>query len=111
MKEFRIHRRSLQPSAIDVVLRRARRAANGKMCRHARENAYKRNVNAEDIRRAVLKGDLIEYHVIEDRERALIRDEFGVSVVVDLNNSAIITAWRNNPTDNHATLGTEYLFQ
>jgi hypothetical protein len=111
LKEFRIHAKSLQPAAVEAVLKRARTAANGCPRIHALEKAWKRGMTLDAIREAVRNGQLVEYHVIRDHERALLRDRKGTCVVVDLNDGSIVTAFTNNPTDHHATLRKEeYLF-
>jgi len=71
----------------------------------------KRGISVETLGKAVVKGRLIEYHTKGDTRRVLLRCEDGTCAVVDLDEQAIITAYKNHADFDHPNLDrTKYLF-
>ena len=75
------------------------------------ERSKARDIGHAELMHAVRHGELIEWHDETGTERVLLRDELGICVVLDLDTRNIITVYRNNVGDNHATLDTcKYAF-
>lgn len=87
------------------------RAASG--TGHWTDRATERQFTMEDATSALLRGLAIEVH--NDKApsiRALVRDQRGTCVVVELGSMRIITVYYNDPEDKHDTLDwTPYTWQ
>ena len=72
----------------------------------------KRDIPAENLSEAVVKGKVIEYHNTKGgTRRVLLRCEDGTCAVVDLDKQTIITAYKNHADYNHPNLDkSKYLF-
>jgi len=71
---------------------------------YALGRATERGISYASITHAVRNGRIVEYQYIKDSERLLLRDEYGTCVSLDINNQVVITVYRNDPKDEHATL-------
>ena len=72
---------------------------------HYYNRRQERSFSQGQVYAAVKTGKLIEVH--NDREpdiRALLRDDTGTCVVIDLGSGDIITVYYNDPEDQHFTL-------
>ena len=70
-----------------------------------------REIPSEEVFNVCREGELIEYHNEKGTRRVLLRDVNGTCVVVDLDNHCIVTAYSNDPDNNHPHLQRDkYLF-
>src|SRR5271156_1110571 len=72
---------------------------------HYIDRATERSFTSQEVRDAILTGDLVEVH--DDNKpdiRALLRDDNGTCVVLSLVTGEVITVFYNSPTDTHQTL-------
>lgn len=71
---------------------------------YAVRRAQERGLSYADVHYAVQHGSIVEYQYTKDSERLLLRDEYGTCIVLDISTNCIVTAYHNDPMDNHATL-------
>ena len=110
--EFKIHVDNLTFSAI----RKLKLEANAVKDRiqfnpYTLNRLQERKISIEEVRETILSGELIEYHYVDDERRILLRSKEGTCVVLDVRRGRVITAYKNDPNDNHRSLNkSNYLF-
>lgn len=79
---------------------------------HTMKRIELRGVTSNEIRGALFHGDIVEVHFKNNFPRVLIRGRGAnkqgevTCVVFDLSTGAVITSYKNQKDDNHATLDT-----
>jgi len=74
------------------------------MTDYAINRAQERGLSYADVHHAVQHGRIIEYQYTKDSERLLLRDEYGTCIIFNMTTNCVVTAYHNDPKDNHATL-------
>lgn len=78
---------------------------------YAQTRLSERSIPVQDAVGVCREGELIEYHNEKGTRRVLLRSPEGTCVVVDLDTHNIVTAYTNDPTNNHPNLQRQnYLF-
>lgn len=84
-------------------------SAQRAFCDHSNGRMKNKNVSAREIETTLRYGQPVEVHAESGDLRAVITLCFGkpkvrVQVVLSLENGTVISTWKNDATDRHATL-------
>lgn len=107
---MRKHFTEMNPEEKQAVMGRvAAIAARRAFVDHAEERMQQKKVNARDIEIALRYGHVIEVHNESEELRCVVEHTFGrpkmrVCVVISLETGTVVTTWKNQVTDTHATL-------
>lgn len=112
MTGLRVHVNTLSLGSQRRLMRELRSITNLDICLHAAQKALERGISRTAMIAAVQTGRLVEYRDNGNEGRTvLVRDQFGTCVVVNLNRESVVTAFTNDPKDEHRSLDTnKYLF-
>jgi transcription elongation factor len=81
------------------------KSSNFKLNDYSKFRMNERNVTVENLVSAIRKGEVIEVHNnVGSDIRVLLRDDRGNCAVVSLMDKKVVTCFKNNPNDNHATI-------
>lgn len=76
-----------------------------KITAHTTERMVEKGVNREQIMECLKIHRLVQFQREADSSRRiLVRDNNGTCLVLDIDHRIIVTAFHNNPNDNHRTL-------
>jgi len=108
--EYKLAAGMLQTGQVEKATKRIQRM-EWELTRYAERRMLERGINELDTRNAIAHGTIIEYHVVDDAKRWLLRAADGTCVVVDEVTGDVVTVYYNDPDDNHATLDRRnYMF-
>lgn len=75
---------------------------------HAAEKLAERNIGKDQVLRCIAHGEIVQFQREDDGlRRLLIRAQDGTCVVLDIDRKLMVTAYHNNPKDQHMTLNRD----
>lgn len=110
MEELRKHYSTMSGLEIWYLENIINQMGEYKISNHAKSRMKQKKISNKNIHRALKDFKIIEYHRKNGEDRVLIRSnqgEFCICLVISINNSRIITAYKNDSTDNHYTIKWE----
>lgn len=110
MGEMRKHRLHMTGKELFYLEKEITKAKRLNMTCHLVERMNEKKITQGELNYALKNYDIVEFHRKNNSNRVLIRSNQGKScicIVICLDNSNIVTAYKNSKTDKHQTIKWE----